>query len=156
MKLYYPSLITMIRNLSSSSSYFIVQLYSSSLYMCSVRFIAPPSLPPPPTTHHLRSARQTADSIARSHASGGMRLGPRGLTRVQELLFHHGRVDANPAAVQLVWLQKALLVFEDDGLATNRVYVEEKRIRYEYRDGCAGLYDRTCSACCLPCRVHIC
>ena len=128
MKLYYPSLITMIRNLSSSSPYFIAQLYSSSLYILPFGSLPPSPPSPPPTTHHLRSARQTADSIARSHASGGMRLGPRGLTRVQELLFHHGRVDANPAAVQLVWLQTALLFFEDDGLATNRVYVEEKRM----------------------------
>jgi hypothetical protein len=135
----------------------ISQLHSSSLSSFKNGSLTPPlNLPPPPPhTQHLHPARQTTDSIARSHTSGGMRLGPRGLNRVQELLFHHGRVDTNPAAVQLVWLQKALLFFEADGLATNRVYVDEKRI-YEYRDGCAGLYDRTCSACCLPCRVHIC
>jgi len=86
MKLYYPSLITMIRNLSSSSPYFIVQLYSSSLYIVPFG-----SLPPSPPNHpssslstpdrrqHRTEPRigRDAPRTARAHPRPGAAVPPR-------------------------------------------------------------------------------
>ena len=70
----------------------------------------------------LEGARGVSQDIARGHASGVLRLCPELLDRVRDLLFHHGSNEDSTTTLQLIWLTQLLLFYEDDELATCRVY----------------------------------